>query len=45
VNSEEFQTTRVLLMLLVVFAHALAEAAAPGIWQLWFELVQALLSR
>jgi hypothetical protein len=31
--------------LLIGFLVALAYAAAPDLWQLWFELVQTLLSR
>ena len=44
-TDDDRQPNRLLIGFLVALAYSLAQAAAPALWQLWFELVQAILSQ
>ena len=42
---DDRQPNKLLIGFLVALTYALAQAAAAALWQLWFELVQAILSQ
>ena len=44
-TDDDRQPNRLLIGFLVALTYALAQTAAPDLWQLWFELVQAFLSQ